>query len=120
MEGFPHDPPVAVHPHQVRAHQAGSRLHHIALGVEQDGPQEFFDAAERLVPGVGQLVVAALTAMQLDDLALSAVHRANPGLALSALKLEGPAWFAAGSELSSSQSRSPPRPVCVSSRQGWT
>jgi hypothetical protein len=47
VEGFLHDPPAAVNPHEVRAHQAGARLHHIALGVEQNWPQEFTDAAER-------------------------------------------------------------------------
>jgi len=48
------DPAAAITPPpEVEAHQSGARLHQMALGVEQDGPQKFIDAAERLIPGVG-------------------------------------------------------------------
>jgi len=120
MAGFLHDPPAAVHPHEVRSHQAGSRLHHVDLGVEQDGLQEPADTAEGLVPGVGQLVAAALASMEFDDLALPAGQGADPGLALPTPMVVSPAWSAAGSGIPSSQSRSLPRSRRSSSRQDWT
>lgn len=53
--------------------------------------QEFPDAAERLVPAIGQVVMAALVSMELHDLGLPAAYPADPGLALLTPTVDRPA-----------------------------
>jgi hypothetical protein len=65
-EACPMGATTATNPHQQIRDKPGVVMKDLALGVEKDWPEVVGHPSKRLAPGVGQLVVAALTPVELD------------------------------------------------------
>jgi hypothetical protein len=67
VQRFLHDLAVAGHADEIDAQQARLALQAVGLGIEKNRLEELGNAAERLIPGVGQPVVARLAAVEFHD-----------------------------------------------------